>query len=209
MACLAFSDLSTLKDKNGVCGWLLEASVRKNSEMFCSLTTHQQSAALFGIKILWPIDVETAVSHLVCHCARIVFHAGNHEGHDFNMFKSQAGGACDCGDEDVMKKEGCVNSCFFNFYFHFTMSFIIHPEGLKVNKLRFQSIFGRFLISDFDEEPKRQRKLYIKIIRSAQIKFRNCIVLSVNSICDHSFEFFKIRRYLSQFWVNNNDMIAW
>ena len=36
------------------------------------------------------------------------FHAGNHEGHDFNMFKSQAGGACDCGDEDVMKKEGCV-----------------------------------------------------------------------------------------------------
>ena len=36
------------------------------------------------------------------------FHAGNHEGHDFNMFKSQAGGACDCGDEDVMKSDGCV-----------------------------------------------------------------------------------------------------
>ncbi|XP_078377169.1 E3 ubiquitin-protein ligase ubr3-like isoform X1 [Oculina patagonica] len=34
------------------------------------------------------------------------FHAGNHEGHDFNMFRSQAGGACDCGDEDVMKPEG-------------------------------------------------------------------------------------------------------
>ncbi|XP_058960015.2 E3 ubiquitin-protein ligase ubr3 [Pocillopora verrucosa] len=34
------------------------------------------------------------------------FHAGNHEGHDFNMFKSQAGGACDCGDEDVMKSDG-------------------------------------------------------------------------------------------------------
>ena len=34
------------------------------------------------------------------------FHAGNHEGHDFNMFKSQAGGACDCGDENVMKREG-------------------------------------------------------------------------------------------------------
>ena len=78
------------------------------------------------------------------------------------------------------------------------MSFIIHREGLKVNKLRFQSIL-EILISDFDEKPKRQRKLYIKIIRSAQIKFRNCIVLSVNNICDHSVEFFKIRRYLSQF----------
>ena len=36
------------------------------------------------------------------------FHAGNHEGHDYNMFKSQAGGACDCGDEDVMKPKGWV-----------------------------------------------------------------------------------------------------
>ena len=36
------------------------------------------------------------------------FHAGNHEGHDFNMFKSQAGGACDCGDENVMKRQGYV-----------------------------------------------------------------------------------------------------
>ena len=34
------------------------------------------------------------------------FAAGNHEGHDFNMFKSQAGGACDCGDENVMKASG-------------------------------------------------------------------------------------------------------
>ncbi|XP_065665179.1 E3 ubiquitin-protein ligase UBR3 isoform X4 [Hydra vulgaris] len=38
------------------------------------------------------------------------FLAGNHEGHDFNIFKSQAGGACDCGDETVLKKEGfCPN----------------------------------------------------------------------------------------------------
>lgn len=34
------------------------------------------------------------------------FQAGNHEGHDFNMFRSQAGGACDCGDVSVMKKDG-------------------------------------------------------------------------------------------------------
>lgn len=31
---------------------------------------------------------------------------GNHEGHDFNMFRSQAGGACDCGDPFVMKEGG-------------------------------------------------------------------------------------------------------
>ncbi|BFY97084.1 hypothetical protein BsWGS_00124 [Bradybaena similaris] len=34
------------------------------------------------------------------------FQAGNHEGHDYNMFRSQAGGACDCGDASVMKPEG-------------------------------------------------------------------------------------------------------
>ena len=34
------------------------------------------------------------------------FLQGDHEGHDFNIFKSQAGGACDCGDDTVMKTEG-------------------------------------------------------------------------------------------------------
>ncbi|KAI2809956.1 E3 ubiquitin-protein ligase ubr3 [Blomia tropicalis] len=34
------------------------------------------------------------------------FLSGDHEGHDFNMFRSQAGGACDCGDPFVMKESG-------------------------------------------------------------------------------------------------------
>ncbi|XP_033303152.1 E3 ubiquitin-protein ligase Ubr3 isoform X1 [Bombus bifarius] len=34
------------------------------------------------------------------------FKKGNHYGHDFNMFLSQAGGACDCGDSSVMKESG-------------------------------------------------------------------------------------------------------
>ncbi|KZC09699.1 E3 ubiquitin-protein ligase UBR3, partial [Dufourea novaeangliae] len=34
------------------------------------------------------------------------FKKGNHYRHDFNMFLSQAGGACDCGDPSVMKEEG-------------------------------------------------------------------------------------------------------
>ncbi|XP_058794286.1 E3 ubiquitin-protein ligase Ubr3 isoform X2 [Phymastichus coffea] len=34
------------------------------------------------------------------------FKKGNHHKHDFNMFLSQAGGACDCGDTSVMKETG-------------------------------------------------------------------------------------------------------
>lgn len=36
------------------------------------------------------------------------FKKGNHHRHDFNMFLSQAGGACDCGDASVMKETGYV-----------------------------------------------------------------------------------------------------
>ncbi|XP_070564707.1 E3 ubiquitin-protein ligase UBR3-like [Ptychodera flava] len=34
------------------------------------------------------------------------FQGGDHSGHDFNMFRSQAGGACDCGDISVMQAAG-------------------------------------------------------------------------------------------------------
>ncbi|XP_055371277.1 E3 ubiquitin-protein ligase Ubr3 isoform X2 [Condylostylus longicornis] len=37
---------------------------------------------------------------------RDCFKKGDHANHDFNMFLSQAGGACDCGDTSVMKAEG-------------------------------------------------------------------------------------------------------
>ncbi|XP_032517089.2 E3 ubiquitin-protein ligase Ubr3 [Danaus plexippus] len=41
---------------------------------------------------------------------RECFHRGDHSTHDFNMFLSQAGGACDCGDNSVMKEDGfCSN----------------------------------------------------------------------------------------------------
>lgn len=38
------------------------------------------------------------------------FQKGKHEGHDYNMFRSQAGGACDCGDSSVMKSTGFCSS---------------------------------------------------------------------------------------------------
>uniref|UniRef100_A0A8C7FSB3 E3 ubiquitin-protein ligase n=1 Tax=Oncorhynchus kisutch TaxID=8019 RepID=A0A8C7FSB3_ONCKI len=37
------------------------------------------------------------------------FNNGDHTGHDFNMFRSQAGGACDCGDSNVMRETGFCN----------------------------------------------------------------------------------------------------
>lgn len=43
------------------------------------------------------------------------FFNGNHEGHDFNMFRSKSGGACDCGDSSVMRPEGfCKIHCLKN-----------------------------------------------------------------------------------------------
>ena len=38
-------------------------------------------------------------------CAQC-FEAGDHTGHDYNMFHSGAGGACDCGDSSVMAAPG-------------------------------------------------------------------------------------------------------
>jgi len=34
------------------------------------------------------------------------FENGNHDKHDFNMFRSFEGGVCDCGDLDALKKNG-------------------------------------------------------------------------------------------------------
>ena len=51
-----------------------------------------------------------AVSPCMSLCADC-FQAGNHTGHDYNMFRSQAGGACDCGDVNVMNTEGWALMC--------------------------------------------------------------------------------------------------
>lgn len=43
-------------------------------------------------------------SSAVClHC----FRAGDHEGHDYRMYISDAGGCCDCGDPTSWRDEGC------------------------------------------------------------------------------------------------------
>lgn len=45
------------------------------------------------------------ISPCMSLCAEC-FHQGEHAGHDYNMFRSQAGGACDCGDSNVMREAG-------------------------------------------------------------------------------------------------------
>ncbi|KAK2532542.1 Ubr3 [Columba livia] len=47
------------------------------------------------------------ISPCMSLCAEC-FHQGEHAGHDYNMFRSQAGGACDCGDSNVMREAGIV-----------------------------------------------------------------------------------------------------
>ncbi len=50
-----------------------------------------------------------ALSPCMSICADC-FAAGDHVGHDFNMFRSGAGGACDCGDDCVMNPKGFCKS---------------------------------------------------------------------------------------------------
>lgn len=38
---------------------------------------------------------------------------GKHDGHDYNMFRSQTGGACDCGDSSVMQCSGYIDNYSF------------------------------------------------------------------------------------------------
>ena len=56
------------------------------------------------------------ISQCMSLCADCFRH-GNHEGHDYNMFKSQAGGACDCGDASVMRESGFCSRVRQKVYF--------------------------------------------------------------------------------------------
>ncbi|CAF4246902.1 unnamed protein product, partial [Rotaria magnacalcarata] len=68
---------------------------------FIERIRHYNSAQICGL--VWNANViayrckTCSISPCMSICAQC-FQNGNHEGHNFNMFKSQAGGACDCGD---------------------------------------------------------------------------------------------------------------
>ncbi|XP_043343694.1 E3 ubiquitin-protein ligase UBR3 [Cervus canadensis] len=85
---------------------------------FCAAVRAYDPAALCGL--VWTANFVAyrcrtcGISPCMSLCAEC-FHQGDHTGHDFNMFRSQAGGACDCGDSNVMRESGILglgeNAC--------------------------------------------------------------------------------------------------
>ena len=82
------------------------------------------------------------------------FEAGNHEGHDFNMFKSGAGGACDCGDTNVMcEKVQSFNADLSNKKFReFVLSMfpkLSSPRIHQLSRLNLALLLSPQLSTDF------------------------------------------------------------
>ncbi|XP_053090023.1 E3 ubiquitin-protein ligase ubr3 isoform X2 [Pangasianodon hypophthalmus] len=81
-------------------------------EEFCKTVRSYDNATLCGL--VWTANFVAyrcrtcGISPCMSLCAEC-FNNGDHTGHDFNMFRSQAGGACDCGDSNVMRESGfCI-----------------------------------------------------------------------------------------------------
>ncbi|XP_019731364.1 E3 ubiquitin-protein ligase ubr3 [Hippocampus comes] len=78
-------------------------------EEFCKTVRSYDNATLCGL--VWTANFVAyrcrtcGISPCMSLCAEC-FNNGDHTSHDFNMFRSQAGGACDCGDSNVMRESG-------------------------------------------------------------------------------------------------------
>ncbi|KAJ8255418.1 hypothetical protein GJAV_G00204660 [Gymnothorax javanicus] len=89
------------------CKYLLAGGLE--FEEFCKIVRSYDNATLCGL--VWTANFVAyrcrtcGISPCMSLCAEC-FNNGNHTGHDFNMFRSQAGGACDCGDGNVMRESG-------------------------------------------------------------------------------------------------------
>uniref|UniRef100_A0A673NJ08 E3 ubiquitin-protein ligase n=1 Tax=Sinocyclocheilus rhinocerous TaxID=307959 RepID=A0A673NJ08_9TELE len=89
------------------CKWLLAGG--DGFDDFCRTVRSYDNATLCGL--VWTANFVAyrcrtcGISPCMSLCAEC-FNNGDHTGHDFNMFRSQAGGACDCGDGNVMRASG-------------------------------------------------------------------------------------------------------
>ncbi|EEB17463.1 ubiquitin ligase E3, putative [Pediculus humanus corporis] len=89
------------------CRWLMAGG--QTPEEFANEVKQYDNATICGL--VWTANFVAyrcrtcRISPCMSLCAEC-FRNGNHDGHDFNMFRSQAGGACDCGDISVMKESG-------------------------------------------------------------------------------------------------------
>ncbi|XP_041366438.1 E3 ubiquitin-protein ligase UBR3-like [Gigantopelta aegis] len=93
------------------------------------------------------------------------FQAGNHEGHDFNMFRSQAGGACDCGDVSVMNPSGFCRRHGPDRQHH-----MVHPPGdIMANaEAMMPQIFLRLLYHLRDNCKPEMRNSYVVTMMDAE-----------------------------------------
>lgn len=93
------------------CKWLLAGG--DGFDEFCRTVRSYDNATLCGL--VWTANFVAyrcrtcGISPCMSLCAEC-FNNGDHTGHDFNMFRSQAGGACDCGDGNVMRESGSVHT---------------------------------------------------------------------------------------------------
>ncbi|CAN7992707.1 unnamed protein product [Ixodes hexagonus] len=89
------------------CKWLMAGG--KTPDEFSQTVRRYDNATTCGL--VWTANFVAyrcrtcGISPCMSLCADC-FQQGNHQGHDFNMFRSQAGGACDCGDGSVMREDG-------------------------------------------------------------------------------------------------------
>ncbi|XP_076360822.1 ubr3 ubiquitin ligase isoform X3 [Tachypleus tridentatus] len=92
------------------CRWLMAGG--KTPDEYSQTVRRYDNATTCGL--VWTANFVAyrcrtcGISPCMSLCADCFQH-GDHEGHDFNMFRSQAGGACDCGDTSVMKESGFCN----------------------------------------------------------------------------------------------------
>ncbi|XP_069111047.1 E3 ubiquitin-protein ligase ubr3-like [Argopecten irradians] len=89
------------------CRWLIAGG--STFDEFTKTVKQYDNAIICGL--VWTANFVAyrcrtcGISPCMSLCAEC-FQAGQHEGHDYNMFRSKAGGACDCGDVSVMNKDG-------------------------------------------------------------------------------------------------------
>ncbi|GFT69321.1 e3 ubiquitin-protein ligase ubr3 [Nephila pilipes] len=89
------------------CRWLLAGG--RTPEDYTQTVRRYDNATTCGL--VWTANFVAyrcrtcGISPCMSLCSEC-FQRGDHKGHDFNMFRSQAGGACDCGDKSVMKESG-------------------------------------------------------------------------------------------------------
>ncbi|GIY07185.1 e3 ubiquitin-protein ligase ubr3 [Caerostris darwini] len=101
--------LAPINSWNGIdwCRWLLAGG--KAPEDYTQTVRRYDNATTCGL--VWTANFVAyrcrtcGISPCMSLCSEC-FQKGDHKGHDFNMFRSQAGGACDCGDKSVMKESG-------------------------------------------------------------------------------------------------------